>query len=213
MRLFVSGQPDFNWENENTRKAIYKSAVGFWLQNGVDEFRIDVGSMYSKVDGLPDAPITEPNLLYQDGSKHFLNGPRIHEYHKEMHKYILGQVDDGREVMTVGEAGFGQDSVFKDYTSAAQGEINVLFDFEHVCLGMGSIRYDLSLFNLKDFKLAVYDSFRFINRTDCWSTVYLENHDQPCGISRFGNDSSEWRVISGKLLSLLEISLTGTLYV
>lgn len=107
--------------------------------------------MYSKVDGLPDAPITEPNLPYQDGSKHFLNGPRIHEYHKEMHKYILEQVDDGREIMTVGEVGFGQDSVFKDYTSAAQGEIDMLFNFEHVRLGMGSIRYDLSLFNLKDY--------------------------------------------------------------
>ena len=212
LRLFASGQQDLNWENENTRKAIYKSAVGFWLQNGVDGFRVDVGSMYSKVEGLSDAPITEPNLPYQDGSKHFLNGPRIHEYHKEMHKYILEQVGDGREIMTVGEVGFAQDSVFKDYTSAARGEINMLFNFEHVCLGMGSIKYDLSFFNLKDLKLAVYDSLRFINGTDCWSTVYLENHDQPRSISRFGNDSPEWRVISGKLLFLLEISLTGTLY-
>ena len=111
-----------------------------------------------------------------------------------------------------GEVGFAQDSVFKDYTSAARGEINMLFNFEHVCLGMGSIKYDLSFFNLKDLKLAVYDSLRFINGTDCWSTVYLENHDQPRSISRFGNDSPEWRVISGKLLFLLEISLTGTLY-
>ena len=213
LRLFAPGQPDLNWENETTRKAIYDSAVGYWLDHGVDGFRIDVGSMYSKVTGLPDAPVTEPGLPYQDGTQFFVNGPRIHEFHKEMHQYILDKVTDGREIMTVGEVGFGQESVFREYTSAREGEINMLFNFKHTSVGTGPFKYDLVPFSLKDWKLALAESFLFINGTDCWATTYIENHDQPRSVSRFGNDSPRWRKVSAKLLALMEISFTGTLYV
>lgn len=213
LHVFATGQPDFNWENETTRKAIYDSAVGYWLDHGVDGFRIDVGSMYSKVAGLPDAPVTEPGLPYQDGTQFFVNGPRIHEFHKEMHQYVLHKVTDGREIMTVGEVGFGQESVFKEYTSAREGEINMLFNFKHTSVGTGPFKYDLVPFSLKDWKLALAENFLFINGTDCWATAYIENHDQPRSVSRFGNDSPRWRKVSAKLLAVLEISLTGTLYV
>ena len=203
-----------NWENENTRKAIYDSAVGFWLHKGVDGFRIDTAGLYSKIPGLPDAPITDPSTEFQNANPMSNNGPRIHEFHKEMHKYMEEQITDGREIMTVGEVGQGDPKTRLQYTSAREKEISELFYFEHTSTGTSpTFRYNIRPFTLKDWKLGIADSFQFINGTDAWSTIYLENHDQPRSITRFGNDSPEWRATSGKLLALLEVSLTGTLYV
>ncbi|SCU96742.1 LAMI_0F07580g1_1 [Lachancea mirantina] len=213
LRLFASRQPDFNWELKEVRDAIYETAVGFWIDHGVDGFRIDVASMYSKVAGLPDAPVEEPGNPFQNGGAYFINGPRIHEFHKEMHKYMVSRVSDGRELLTVGEIGFGDERNFKEYTSAKEREIGMLFNFKHVSVGEGEFKYNLHPYSLKDFKLAVAESFLFVNKTDCWSTIYIENHDQPRSVTRFGDDSPEWRTVSAKLLALLEISLTGTLFV
>ncbi|ONH71649.1 Alpha-glucosidase MAL32 [Saccharomyces cerevisiae] len=176
LRLFCSTQPDLNWENEDCRKAIYESAVGYWLDHGVDGFRIDVGSLYSKVAGLPDAPVIDENSKWQLSDPFTMNGPRIHEFHEEMNKFIRNRVKDGREIMTVGEMRHASDEP-------------------------------------RDWKVALAELFRYINGTDCWSTIYLENHDQPRSITRFGDDSPKNRVISGKLLSVLLVSLSGTLYV
>ncbi|CAI4444312.1 ALH_1c_G0016760.mRNA.1.CDS.1 [Saccharomyces cerevisiae] len=204
LHVFALGQPDFNWENEECRKAIYDSSVGYWLRHNVDGFRIDVGSMYSKVEGLPDAPITDPTVPYQKGTEFFINGPRIHEYHKEMHNYILSQVPEGKEIMTVGEVGIGNEDDFRVYTSAKEGELNMMFNFKHTSVGENQNA---------NFKLALAESFLFIENTDCWSTIYLENHDQPRSVSRFGSDSPKWREISSKMLATLIISLTGTVFI
>lgn len=213
LRLFAKGQPDFNWENKNTRYAIYESAIGYWLDHGVDGFRIDTAGLYSKVKGLPDAPIVNPDLDYQPSDPYSLNGPRIHEFHKEMHKFMSNRVKDGRELLTVGEVGKGKESVLKAYTSYKEKEISELFNFEHTNLGRKTGNIGTVSFRLSEFKRAIAASFLFINNTDCWATVYLENHDQPRSVTRFGNDTSEFRSISAKLLALLLISLTGTLYV
>ncbi|CAI4438999.1 CCN_G0016410.mRNA.1.CDS.1 [Saccharomyces cerevisiae] len=214
LHVYAPGQPDFNWENEECRKAIYDSSVGYWLRHNVDGFRIDVGSMYSKVEGLPDAPITDPTVPYQDGTAFFINGPRIHEYHKEMRKYMLSQIPEGKEIMTVGEVGVGNEEDFRDYTSAKEGELNMMFNFKHTSVGENpECKYELIPFTLKDFKLALAESFLFIENTDCWSTIYLENHDQPRSVSRFGSDSPKWPVISSKMLATLIISLTGTVFI
>lgn len=189
-------------------------AVGFWLDHGVDGFRIDVGSLYSKVPGLPDAPITNKDSIWQSSDPMTLNGPRIHEFHQEMNKFIRERVKDGREIMTVGEMQHASHETKKMYTSASRHELGELFNFSHTDVGTSPIfRYKLVPFELKDWKLALSELFRYINGTDCWSTIYLENHDQPRSITRFGDDSAKNRVISGKLLSVLLSALTGTLYV
>ncbi|SCV05091.1 LANO_0G18272g1_1 [Lachancea nothofagi CBS 11611] len=214
LRLFASKQPDFNWELSEVRQAIYETSVGFWLDRGVDGFRIDVGGMYSKDQNFPDAEVKDPTVEFQDPLKHFANGPRIHEFHKEMHQFMVDRVTDGRELLTVGEIGFGTEKDFVEYTSAKEREIGMMFNFKHVSVGEDpNFKFKLVPFSLKDFKLAVAESFQFINGTDCWSTIYIENHDQPRSVSRFGDDSPDWRAISAKMLSVLEISLTGTLFV
>lgn len=214
LRLFAETQPDLNWESEECRKAIYESAVGFWLDHGVDGFRIDVGSLYSKVPGLPDAPVTDKDSIWQSSDPMTLNGPRIHEFHQELNRFVRERVKDGREIMTVGEMQHASDKIKKMYTSASRHELGELFNFSHTDVGTSALfRYNLVPFELKDWKLALSELFRYINGTDCWSTIYLENHDQPRSITRFGDDSPKNRVISGKLLSVLLVALTGTLYI
>ncbi|CAI4440757.1 ADE_G0016310.mRNA.1.CDS.1 [Saccharomyces cerevisiae] len=89
-----------------------------------------------------------------------------------------------------------------------------MFNFKHTSVGESpECKYELIPFTLKDFKLALAESFLFIENTDCWSTIYLENHDQPPSVSRFGSDSPKWRAISSKMLATLIISLTGTVFI
>ncbi|SCU95647.1 LADA_0G16688g1_1 [Lachancea dasiensis] len=212
LRLFASRQPDLNWDNDECRMAIYESAVGFWLDHGVDGFRIDTAGLYSKRPGLPDSPIFNSKEEFQHANWGSHNGARIHEFHQELRKFIDNRVKDGREIMTVGEVAHGNDNAL--YTSAARGEMSEVFAFNHVDIGSSPhFRYDAVPFTLKEFKEAIAASFLFVNGTDTWSTIYLENHDQPRSITRFGSDSPKYRNLSGKLLALLETSLTGTLYV
>ncbi|SCU84134.1 LAME_0C08394g1_1 [Lachancea meyersii CBS 8951] len=214
LHLFASGQPDFNWENDELRKHLYDSSAGFWLRHGVDGFRIDTAGLYSKVAGFPDAEITDPDSELQYPGAVTRNGPRIHEFHKEMRKYFEQQLPPGKEIFTVGEVGNCDNSGLLQYTSEEQGEMSQLFNFAHTNVGTsGHFRYNVVPYTLKDWKLGIAASFLFANRTDSWTTVYLENHDQPRSVTRFGNDSPQWRKISAKLLALLEISLTGTLYI
>ncbi|MCB6602589.1 glucohydrolase, partial [Erysipelatoclostridium ramosum] len=150
LRLFCSTQPDLNWENEDCRKAIYESAVGYWLDHGVDGFRIDVGSLYSKVVGLPDAPVVDKNSTWQSSDPYTLNGPRIHEFHQEMNQFIRNRVKDGREIMTVGEMQHASDETKKLYTSASRHELSELFNFSHTDVGTSPLfRYNLVPFELK----------------------------------------------------------------
>ncbi|CEP60797.1 glycoside hydrolase family 13 protein LALA0_S01e19174g [Lachancea lanzarotensis] len=212
LRLFASEQPDLNWDNDDCRKAIYESAVGYWLDQGVDGFRIDTAGLYSKRPGLPDSPIFNDQNEFQHPNWGSHNGARIHEFHQELRRFIDDRVKDGREIMTVGEVAHGNDNAL--YTSAARREMSEVFGFAHVDIGSSPhFRYETVPFTLKEFKQAVAESFEFVNGTDTWSTIYLENHDQPRSITRFGSDSPKYRNLSGKLLALFQGSLTGTLYV
>ncbi|CAI6492694.1 CFF_HP2_G0020240.mRNA.1.CDS.1 [Saccharomyces cerevisiae] len=131
-----------------------------------------------------------------------------------MNQFIRNRVKDGREIMTVGEMQHASDETKRLYTSASRHELSELFNFSHTDVGTSPLfRYNLVPFELKDWKIALAELFRYINGTDCWSTIYLENHDQPRSITRFGDDSPKNRVVSGKLLCVLLSALTGTLYV
>ena len=210
--MFASRQVDLNWENEDCRRAIFESAVGFWLDHGVDGFRIDTAGLYSKRPGLPDSPIFDKTSKLQHPNWGSHNGPRIHEYHQELHRFMKNRVKDGGEIMTVGEVAHGSDNAL--YTSAARYEVSEVFSFTHVDLGTSPFfRYNIVPFTLKQWKEAIASNFLFINGTDSWATTYIENHDQARSITRFADDSPKYRKISGKLLTLLECSLTGTLYV
>lgn len=210
LHLFAERQPDLNWESEACRQAIYKSALSFWFEKGIDGFRIDTAGIYSKDQSFPDAPIVIPDSDIQPGGKYFQNGPRIHEFHKEMFKTVTSKYD----AMTVGEVGHsGKEEALK-YVGASRNELNMMFLFNVVDLGSNpNDKFDYLGFDLVDFKKAILYQESFIEGNDGWTTVFYENHDQARSISRFGNDSDQYLFKSGKLLALLETALTGTLFI
>lgn len=211
LRLFAKSQPDLNWENEETRQAIYNSALRFWLEKGVNGFRVDAAGMYSKDQKFLDAPIIFSDSEFQPCQKWHLDGPRIHEFHKEMFSQVTSKYD----LMTVGEYGHGsKDNVLK-YVSAKEKELNMVFLMDAIEVGFDpgdKFIFKYKGFDLKDFKKAIENQSNFFEGTDGWSTVFLENHDQPRSVSRFGNTTEYWSK-SAKLLLLLQITLKGTLFI
>lgn len=209
LHYFVVGQPDLNWENEETRKAIYKSAMTFWFEKGIDGFRIDTAGMYSKQPTFEDAPIVFPDRDIQPAGQYTNNGPRIHEFHKEMFSQVTSKYD----AMTVGEVGHCSKEDKLKYVSAKEGEMNMMFLFDLVDLGSApNDKFNYVGYDLVDLKKAVENMSSFIKGTDAWSTVFTENHDQARSISRFGNDSPEFRFKSGKMLATMLTTLTGTIF-
>ncbi|CAK9438823.1 uncharacterized protein LODBEIA_P30470 [Lodderomyces beijingensis] len=210
LRLFTSTQPDLNWENEETRQAIYDTALKFWFERGVDGFRIDTAGMYSKDQAFLDAPIVFQDQYYQPSAIYTNNGPRIHEFHKEMFDQVTSKYD----AMTVGEVGHCSKEEALKYVSASENEMNMMFLFDVVDVGSDQgDRFRYKGFDLMDFKQAVQNQCSFIEATDAWSTVFIENHDQPRSITRFGDRDKKFQTKSGKLLAMLQTTLTGTLFI
>lgn len=217
LHLFCPEQPDFNFENDAARAAIFESSMHFWLRKGVDGFRIDTVNLYSKAPGLPDAPIVHPTKPYQVDITLVCNGPRMREYLSEMHN-ILSQYGT---TMTVGElaATHGRESVLR-YVSAAQKQINMAIQFDIVNVGVAKDmlhRYNVvpgENWTLPDFTTAVAEIQELLQDSDGWVTAFLENHDQARSVSRWGSDTTEEnRVRSAKLLALLLGTLSGTMFV
>jgi len=211
LHLFAPEQPDLNWENESCRKAIYDSAMRFWLSRGVDGFRVDTVNLYSKTPGLPDAPVTDPGAESQPAMQFYVNGPRLREYLAEMNG-VLAEYG----AMTVGELPDTPD--FKqvvEYTSASsKWGMSMVFNFECITLGQWpGERFRGRAFTKGDFKRELLRWQAVVGATDAWTTVFLENHDQGRSVSRFGDDGPMWRERSAKMLALVLCSMSGTLFV
>lgn len=211
LHLFCKEQPDLNWENPTVREAIYEDACNFWLEKGVDGFRIDTVNLYSKTPGFPDAPIIDPGAEFQAGFKLYCNGPRMHEFLKEMHDKTFGRYD----TFTVGELGNTSDDLVLDYVSAKRKELSEVFKFNVVETGRNEAkdRFLVNPWKLPEFKSGFVANQKLIEGTDAWTTTFVENHDQPRSISRFGNDSKEYYEITGKLIATLLAGMSGTLYI
>ncbi|KAG7666305.1 MAL6 [[Candida] subhashii] len=208
LKLFANSQPDLNWENEEVRNTIYETALKFWFERGVDGFRIDTAGMYSKDQDFPDAPIVFKDQYYQPSGLYTNNGPRIHEFHKEMYEKVTSKYD----VMTVGEVGHCTREQALKYVSASENEMNMLFLFDLVDLGSDDgDRFRYEGWTLDELKKAVENQCKFFEGSDGWSTVFIENHDQPRSVSRFGH--TKYAEKSGKLISMLQTTLTGTLFI
>lgn len=211
LRLFAPTQPDLNWENEECRNAIYDTALKFWFEKGIDGFRIDTAGLYSKDQSFLDAPIVVPGNEFQPSNKYTSNGPRIHEFHKEMFSKVTSHYD----AMTVGEVGDCSREDALKYVSAKEKEMSMIFLFDIVMLGTTEgDKYNFVGYDLKQFKDAVKNQADFIKGTDAWSTVFIENHDQARSPSRFGNAKTiKSSFKSSKLIALLQSTLTGTLFI
>ncbi|KZT60559.1 glycoside hydrolase family 13 protein [Calocera cornea HHB12733] len=213
LRVFTEEQPDLNWENEEVRKAVYED-MRFWLDKGVDGLRMDVINMISKPPGFPDAVITEPGRFLQPAWSAFTNGPRVHEFIKEMHREVLSKYD----LITVGETPFTHDvDTLVKYVLPEEKELQMIFTFElHDVDGVPRIPLKPRPFHLRDFK-SVIDKYQTrVLEAGGWNSVYLENHDQARSVSRFGSGEeggSEGRERSAKMLACCHCTLSGTAYV
>ncbi|KAJ1023609.1 hypothetical protein NDA16_003226 [Ustilago loliicola] len=210
LHLFCPEQPDVNWTNEECRKAIYKSAMEFWLEKGVNGFRVDTVNMYSKPMDFPDAPVVDPGAETQPAGMLYCNGPFMHTYLKEM-----GAILEKYDAMTVGELpNTPKTANVVRYVSAAENELSEVFQFDIVDLGRNHVDFMvLDGFKLPEMKRVVNKWQRFIEGNDAWTTVFVENHDVARSINRYASAKPEHITDSGKLLALMNMTLTGTVYV
>jgi glycosidase len=211
LSLFTPEQPDLNWENPAVRSAVH-DILRFWLDRGVSGFRMDVINLISKHQSFPDTEVTVPGHLYQPGDKYFANGPRLHEYLQEMNREVLSRYD----CMTVGEMPFVRDEEeIMRVVGASRHELDMIFAFDIVDIdnAPGDFKFSLHEWDARDLKRIVTRLQRLMIERDGWNTVFVENHDQPRSVSRYTDDSDEWRVKGAQLLCLMQVSLAGTLFV
>lgn len=209
--LFTSQQPDLNWENVHVREAVY-DVLRFWLDRGACGFRMDVINLISKDPNFPDAEITVPDVPYQTGYKFYTNGPRMHEYLREMNQQVLRHYD----TMTVGEMPHVNDeNEILQTVGANSGELNMIFIFDIVDID-GSPTGDAKAiypWDARDLRAIINRWQRFRIDTEAWVALFVENHDTPRSLTRYCDDSDEWRELGAKLLCLMQTTLGGTLYV
>ena len=209
LHLFSKKQPDLNWENPKVRAEVF-TMMQWWLEKGIDGFRMDVINMISKVPGLPDAAVTTPDR-YQFGAEHFINGPRLLEFLGEMKQTVLAKYD----ILTVGETPLVDTADALAITDENTGALNMLFQFEHMDLdaerGGASSRRSVKPLPLLKFK-EVMSRWQKDLEGRGWNSIYLTNHDQPRPVSRYGDDTV-YRVESAKMLATFTHLLQGTPYV
>ena len=206
LHLFSKKQPDLNWDNPAVRQDVF-DMMNWWLKKGVDGFRMDVISLISKEPGLPDK---EPGINGYATFNVSANGPHVHEYLQEMRQKALNNAD----TITVGECSGVTLEEAKKYARSDEKELNMVFQFEHMDVdsdekaGKWTTR-KMDLRNLKKILTRWQKGLQDI----AWNSLYWENHDQPRSVSRFVNDSDEYREISAKMLATCIHMMQGTPYV
>ncbi len=200
LHIFAVKQPDLNWDNPKVRNEVY-SLMRFWLDKGVDGFRMDVIPFISKQPGLPD--LTADQL--HDASIVFASGPHLHEYLKEMNREVLSHYDD----MSVGEAAGITLAQTNSLVDERRHELNEIFNFDAVRVNRDGRRY--TKWTLPQLKQIYTQHAEVLTKHD-WDTVFLSNHDNPRLVSTFGDDSEPYRVPSAKLLETMLMTLRGTAY-
>ncbi|WP_459192143.1 glycoside hydrolase family 13 protein [Halosimplex sp. J119] len=200
LHLFDEKQPDLNWTNPDVREAVY-DMMQWWLDRGIDGFRMDVINLISKTEGYPDGG---PD---SGGAEHFINGPRVHEYVGEMCDEVL----DDDHLLTVGETPGASVEDARQFVGTDGDGLSMVFQFEHVTFDHGESKWDAGEPDLVEFKEILSKWQRGLDE-DGWNSLYLNNHDQPRMVSRFGDDD-EYRRKSAKLLGTLTHTLGGTPFV
>ncbi|HEY5844168.1 MAG TPA: alpha-glucosidase [Mycobacterium sp.] len=209
LHLFERRQPDLNWTNPQVRSAVH-DLMSWWLDRGVDGFRMDVINFISKADGLPDAPAI-PGKTFVNAIGLFADGPHVHEYLAEMTREVF----EGRDgdFITVGEMPAVTTDQARLYTDPARRELNMVFQFEHMSVDQGpSGKFDYVGLDLVALKKSLH---RWqIELADVgWNSLYWNNHDQPRVVSRFGDDHPDYWAASAKALATVLHGMRGTPFV
>lgn len=207
LHMFTRKQPDLNWENPKLRQEVF-DMMTWWGNKGIDGFRMDVINMISKDQSYANGVVHE-NAFYGDFSPYVSNGPRVHEFLKEMNEKVISRFD----WLTVGE---GPGTSVEDavrYAGFDENELNMIFTFEHVNIGQGMYgKWDSGKVDLVELK-KVMTKWQEGLEGRAWNSLYWDNHDQPRAVSRFGNDSEEYREISAKMLATCLHFMKGTPYI
>jgi oligo-1,6-glucosidase len=204
LHIFSEKQPDLNWENPALRQEIYKM-MRFWLDKGIDGFRMDAFQYVSKDTSWPVFP-----QGYEKNIIQYYNGPHLHDYIQEMHREVLSKYN----IMTVAEgAGASVTDAIK-FVDPARKELNMAYHFEGMDMGYlpGQFKVpDPKGLHLPDFK-SVYTRWDTTMAKHGWTSVYLANHDQPRMVTRWGNDAPPYREASSKMLTTFLLTMRGTPY-
>lgn len=203
LHLFSKKQPDLNWENKKVRNEVY-DLMRFWLEKGIDGFRMDVINFISK--SFSDSNGSNQNVA--EAEDYYVNGPRIHEFLQEMNHEVLSKYD----IMTVGETPGVTPGEAALYTGKNRDELNMVFQFQHMGLDSGpNGKWDVQQWKLTDLK-TIMSIWQEGLHGRGWNSLYLNNHDQPRMVSRFGNDQ-EYHRESAKMLATFLHMMQGTPYI
>jgi oligo-1,6-glucosidase len=203
LHLFAVKQPDLNWDNPHLRQEIY-DIMRFWLDKGIDGFRMDVIPFISKDPAFPDYPAGFDG----DFGRVYASGPKLHDYIQEMHREVLSKYD----VMTVGEAAGVSLEQTPLLVDERRKELNMIFQFDLVGLDRAGAFWKYRPFELPQLK-AIFTRYEKSLDHHCWPTVFLSNHDNPRPVSRFGNDDPVFREPSAKMLATLLLTMKGTPFI
>lgn len=207
LHQFVPEQPDLNWDNPVVRKEVF-DMMTWWCEKGIDGFRMDVISLISKPEEYKDGPVKEGEKYSFCGAV-TANGPHEHEYLQEMNQKVLSRYN----LLTVGETSCVTLEEAKKYARSDGKELSMVFQFEH--MDVDSDEHG----KWTDKKLYLPDLKEVLNRWQkgleevAWNSLYWNNHDQPRVVSRWGNDSGEYRELSAKMLATCLHMMQGTPYV
>lgn len=204
LHLFSVKQPDLNWENPKVRKEVFDMMTR-WCEKGIDGFRMDVISLISKPEGYPDAKVVG---LYGDMGI-CANGPKVHDYLKEMNEKVLSKFD----IMTVGETAGVTLEEAKKYANTDGSELNMVFQFEHMDLDGGEkFKWSTKPMPLVPLKENLSKWQKGLDGV-AWNSLYFCNHDQPRIVSRLGDESDAYRELSAKCIATCLHMMQGTPYV
>lgn len=202
MHIFSTKQPDLNWENAEIRQELY-DMVNWWLDKGIDGFRVDAISHIKKVPGFPDLPNPD-GLPWVPSFDGHMNREGIHEWLKELKRETFAKYD----IVTVGEANGVSVDQAEDWVGEEHGAFNMIFQFEHLGLWGTSEEGGLDLPALRDTLSRWQDGLEGIG----WNALFLENHDQPRSVSTWGNEEEYWET-SAKALATMYFLMKGTPFI
>lgn len=201
LHYFSQKQPDLNWNNPSLRKEIYDTMT-FWLNKGIDGFRMDAFQFISKDDSFPELPKEIVNNTLEI-IKFYGNGPKLHEHIQEMNREVLSKFPNA---MSVSEGAGDSPEAAMKFVDPDRKELNLAYHFESVDIG-NHVR-EFGLVKYKD----IFSRYDEVFKDKGWLSIFVSNHDQPRMVSKFGNDTPQFRAISSKMLSTFVMTMRGTPY-
>ncbi len=205
LHLFCKEQADLNWENPAVRKEII-DILNFWLEKGVDGFRFDVFNMFSKTYPIQD---DHEKHTYQKGAQYYVDGPRMHEFLKELNEKALSRFD----TFTVGESFHPSDEAAHAYVKKDNHELDSIFSFAHLDSdNIASKKFFPKPFDLLQFKDGLLKP-QISNYYDGWNTLVLENHDNPRCVNRFSINTKKYRYEAATTLAVITFMGFGTPFI